>query len=68
MNTKRILAALLSALLLFSLSPAALAAAAETEAEEERIVVRRIATQADFLRFARSCAMDATAGSVVRPA
>ena len=57
MNGKRILAALLAALLLFSLSPAALAASDGAEAEKE-VVVRRIGTAAQFLRFARSCARE----------
>ena len=59
MKTKRILAALLAALLLVSFSPAALAAApAQEEKEDPQIVERKIATEADFLRFARSCARE----------
>ncbi|MBQ3481990.1 MAG: hypothetical protein IJH48_06585 [Oscillospiraceae bacterium] len=59
MKTKRILAELLAALLLVSFSPAALAAApAQEEKEDPQIVERKIATEADFLRFARSCARE----------
>ena len=57
MKTKRIFAALLAALMLLSLSPAALAANEEA-AEEARVVERKISTTAQFLRFARSCARE----------
>lgn len=57
MKRKNILAVLLAAALLFSLSPAALAAAPDGASEED-VVVRRISSAAQFLRFARSCARE----------
>ena len=58
MKGKKILAALLAALLLFSLSPAALADVPDNVPEADGVVVRRISTEAEFLRFARSCARE----------
>ena len=57
MKVNRILAAALALMLLVSLSPAALAADAGT-GESDGAVVRRISTEAQFLRFARSCARE----------
>ena len=48
---------LLALLLVLSLSPAALAAA-QAEPEAPRVVERRLATTAEFLRFARACARE----------
>lgn len=64
MRRKRILAALMSMLLLFSLSPVALAAPAEDDPEENRIVERKISTTTEFLRFARSCARESYSSGV----
>lgn len=64
MNGKRILSALLSALLLFSLAPAALAAPKEEEKAEERVIERKITTVTEFLRFARSCARESYSSGV----
>ncbi|MBR0040008.1 MAG: hypothetical protein IJP64_01360 [Oscillospiraceae bacterium] len=60
---KKLFSLLLAALLLLSLSPAALAAAQE-EAGEPRVVERKIETTADFLRFARSCARESFSSGV----
>ena len=60
---KKLLSVLLAALLLLSLSPAALAAAEEEQAEG-RVVERKIETTADFLRFARSCARESYSSGV----
>ena len=65
MNGKKILSAILAALLFLSLPGAALAAApAAEEKPEERIVERRIASTTDFLRFARSCARESYSSGV----
>ena len=55
MNGKKILSAILAALLFLSLPGAALAAApAAEEKPADQIVERKISTEAEFLRFARS--------------
>ncbi len=66
MKGKRILAALLAALLLFSVPVGACAAGPSPAPEEEEssVVVRRITTQAEFLRFARSCARESYSSGV----
>ena len=63
MKGKRLCAALLAALLLFSLTPAALAATPPAETEDT-VIVRKIATVSEFLRFARSCARESYSSGV----
>ena len=64
MKGKKLLTALLAAALLLSLSPAALAAAPAAGEEGKSVVVRRIETRSDFLRFARSCARESYSSGV----
>lgn len=65
MNGKKILSAILAALLFLSLPGAALAAApAAEEKPADQIVERKISTEAEFLRFARSCARESYSSGV----